>query len=104
MYRDDTFGPDEPGLPFPHEVDGDGAYEDFQLYRDGPVSRSGSVDLEAGADPLSEPEPTKRERALEAEGCFAPFSSCRIDTDCCGTSVCRSAPGTISGSFECTPS
>ncbi|MBC8188435.1 MAG: hypothetical protein H8E78_09570 [Proteobacteria bacterium] len=103
--RDDSFGPNEPGLPFPQEVDSDGGAEDYERYRDGPVARSKPGDAGTDAGPQTEQESalTKRERALEAQGCFPPFSPCRMDTDCCGFSVCRSRPGTISGNFECTP-
>ncbi len=99
-YRDEAFAPDEPGLLFPIRVDEDGAAEDFERFGDGPVSRS---------MPEAEDRPTE-DRATEdldvepeAEACLPPFSGCRQDVDCCGTSVCRSRPGTISGHFECTP-
>lgn len=96
-YRDDTFGPDEPGLPFPVPIDEDGAKADFERFGDGPVSRE--VAEEEDQDRVTE----DLDAEPEAEFCLPAFSGCRQDIDCCGTSVCRSRPGTISGHFECTP-
>jgi hypothetical protein len=98
VYRDDTFGPDEPSLAFPQIVDEDGAADDFERYGDGPIVRSEADNLAADTRAASD-----RERELGDEGCLRAFSPCRQDSDCCGASVCRSRPGTISGHFECTP-
>ena len=78
-------------------VDEDGAAEDFEQFGDGPVVRTEAGDREA--DPEAPPE---REEELAVESCSSAFSPCRQDSDCCGASVCRSRPGTISGHFECT--
>jgi hypothetical protein len=97
-YRDDTFGPDEPGLPLYLPIDEEGAAEDFERFGDGPVRRSMP---EVEGRPAG--EQATEELDVEPEGCLAPLSRCRQDVDCCGTSVCRSRPGAISGHFECTP-
>jgi hypothetical protein len=98
-YHDDTFGPDEPGLPYPEFVDEDGARDDFERYGDGPISQS-RPEVEGGTTTASGTlEDT--DEGFE-ESCLPAFSACRRDTDCCGVSVCRSRPGTISGFFECT--
>ena len=99
VYRDETFEPAEPGLPYPQFVDETGADDDYERYGDGPVSAGSpeSEDREATENRLREDRGES-----EAESCLPPFSSCRRDSDCCGASVCRSRPGTISGSFECT--
>ena len=98
-YHDDTFGPDEPGLPYPEFVDEDGARDDFERYGDGPVSQS-RPEVEDGTTTASGTL-VDTDEGFE-ESCLPAFSACRRDTDCCGVSVCRSRPGTISGFFECT--
>ncbi len=99
--RDDSFGSDELGLPIPEFVDEDGAADDFERYGDGPVSRS-RREAEVGAETASRAMEDESP-AFEAETCRPAFSPCGRDADCCGASVCRSRPGTISGYFECTP-
>ena len=101
-YRDEPFGPDEASLPFPLAVDETGAAADYAEYSDGPVRRDPTEpDDRRTGDERGENEP---KQDFDAEACFPAFSACRKDTDCCGSSVCRSRPGTISGYFECTAS
>lgn len=98
--RDGSAEPDEPGLPDASEsVDEEGAAEDFERFGDGPVSTYSfeSVDREATDRSPS----TDLEGNRDAESCLAPLSRCRRDADCCGASICRSRPGTISGHFIC---
>lgn len=97
-YLDDTFGPDEPGLPYPEFVAEDGAREDFERYGDGPVPQSRT---EAAADTTTASRTLGTDEGFE-QSCQPAFSPCRRDIDCCGSAVCRSRPGTISGFFECT--
>ncbi len=100
VYRDETFGPEEPGLPLPLFVDEEGADDDFERYGDGPVSPAWHEAEDRGATESRPGEDIGGESGVE--GCLPLFSSCRSDSDCCSGSVCRSRPGTISGSFECT--
>ncbi len=97
-YHDDTFGPDEPGLPYPEFVDEDGARDDFERYGDGPVPQSRS---EVAEDTTTASRTLDTDEGFE-QSCQPAFSPCRRDVDCCGSAVCRSRPGTISGFFECT--
>jgi hypothetical protein len=86
--------PDE-SLP-PEPVDEAGAAEDYARFEDGPVPRNSNGDRGSGAS-------GNHHSNEEREACFAAYASCRRDRDCCGTSVCRSRPGSISGHFLCTP-
>ncbi len=100
VYRDDTFGPDEASLVFPTAVDEAGAAADYAEYGDGPLRRDATRPTDRpGSDERGANEP---DQEFEADACLPPFSACRKDSDCCGSSVCRSRPGTISGYFECT--
>lgn len=98
-YRDETFGPDEPGVRFPTRIDEGGAAADFERFGDGPVSRS----VPEAEDRAAEDRGIEDLDVEFEAGCLPPFSGCQQDVECCGTSVCRSRPGTISGHFECTP-
>ncbi len=68
--------------------------EDFEAYNDGPVIYVEGTD----PDPEGKAEPLE-----EGDTCLLLGSpGCRKDRDCCGSLVCRSRPGTISGFWECT--
>jgi len=101
-HRDESFGPDVASLPFPPAIDGTRAAADYAEWGDGPLRRNatGPEDRHAGHERGTD----KPEQELGTDACFPAFSACRRDTDCCGSSVCRSRPGTISGYFECTAS
>ena len=100
-YYDETFPPDEPARVVPAPVDEDGAASDYALYGDGPALRRG-VDLEGSRAYDLQPDATPDE-GVETESCLPPLTAgCKRDSDCCGTSLCRSRPGTISGHFECS--
>ena len=85
-------------------VDERSAEEDYARFGDGPVASRPQAHLNAtgsdASDDVSDRSPSDN---AKTESCLPAFSACRTDTDCCGRSVCRSRPGTISGSFECTP-
>jgi hypothetical protein len=104
-YRDDTLDADDPDEFLPPDrvaVAESGAAADYAEYEDGPVRRDPlELEDESGND---DPEADGLDEELEAERCLPAYSTCRKDTDCCGFSVCRSRPGTISGYFECTAS
>lgn len=80
------------------------ARADFEKFGDGPVARTPSE-----VERLDDSNERSHKKAAEDEqveqdgkSCLGPGMACRRDTDCCGASVCRSRPGTISGHFECT--
>ena len=87
----------------------EGAAEDYAMFNDGPVRRNDAAvedPSETDDDPsaLSEDARETRTEESEFEGCLPAFTrGCQRDTDCCGASVCRSEPGSISGNTHCTP-
>ncbi len=98
--RDGSAEPDELALPDAAlSLYEEGAAEDFERFGDGPASTysSESIDRETTEHGPS----TDLEGNRDAESCLAPSSRCRRDADCCGASICRSRPGTISGHFIC---
>lgn len=100
--RDETAGRADRRLAYSASVEKESAAEDFERFHDGPVSAASRKREEAESDTLKNASSTDSERESEIESCVAPFSRCRQDVDCCGASVCRSRPGTISGHFVCT--
>jgi hypothetical protein len=100
--RDETTERADRRLAYSAPIEEESAAADFERFHDGPVSAPSPEREEADRDTMKNASSTDSERKREIEGCVAPFSRCRQDVDCCGASVCRSGPGTISGHFVCT--
>jgi hypothetical protein len=100
--RDETAGRAGRRLDYSAPIEEEGAAEDFERFHDGPVSAASKKREEAESGTMKNASSTDLERKREIESCVASFSRCRQDVDCCGASVCRSRPGTISGHFVCT--
>ena len=99
---DETVGRADHRLAYSAPIEEESAAEDFERFHDGPVSAASRKRDEAESDTTKNASSTDSERKREVESCAAPFFRCRQDVDCCGASVCRSRPGTISGHFVCT--